>query len=1260
MFLISCGEGGITDTIKGINEPALDTSITSSPNSATNSTSATFAFTSTKSGSVFDCALDGGAWVVCTSPKQYTGLGEGNHTFQVRATDADGKTDQTPASYPWLIDTTPPQALITGKPDSQTASTDVSFEFSALESGASFECALDTDVFTECSSPRSYSGLSESSHTFQLRATDAVGNMDPFPVVYEWRIDSAVIDTTPPNTIINSEPDNPTNRTEAEFSFSASETGSSFECSFDNGDWSACSSPMVYSSLVEGRHSFQVRALDTSGNKDISPANSIWVIDLSPPDTIVNNGPNNPTNSTTAIFRFSSTEINSSFECAVDSGTWIECTNPEQYTDITEGDHSFQVRATDAVGNLDESPASFSWQVDMVPPQTSLNSGPKNLTNQTSATFEFSANESNSTFQCSLDEAAFLDCISPKTYEGLVEGNHKFQVRGVDAAGNLDDTPAGPHLWSIDTTPPDTTITTAPASAISSTEVSFSFSADETDSTFECNIDGGAYVVCISPVNYTGLTNGSHNFSVRAIDSVGNTDKTPASHDWVIDTVPPVITAPIDITIIISDGSGLAVTDSRIQTFLNSATATDNDSDLTASISNNAPDNFPMGKTTVTFEVSDAVGNVGSATAIVEVSNVDNEAPKFASIAINRNAEYAIVTSEFTARLKATDNVGITAYLITEHNATDSANLQPPVLEPLLSDSRWESLTSTTNLVTSVQFPLSNSYKVGDVVQLCVWFKDSQGNISENSCDATIYSVIYSETWENGWGNWYASNGIWQVGEVSAGPSECYSDSQCAGTKLDGNYADNSSSRLVSPSFRLPSISVTEEIQLRFQQWSLIGSWDAARVQVSYETEPRTWSAWETIASYSTSSGDWAHPLLDLSAYAGKKIRLGFLLEQSNSGWPNYSTAVASGWYVDNIVVTVESAVAYDVNASDSYMADFETGWDDWYAHNGIWETGIPTAGPTNCFDDSNGCMATELDGNYPNNASSRLISPYIQLPEITVEEEIQLRFQQWALIGSWDVARVQVSYETEPRTWSAWETIASYSTSSGDWAHPLLDLSAYAGKKIRLGFLLSQSNSGWPNYSTAVSSGWYVDNVVVSVESAVAYDVNASDSYIADFETGWDEWYAHNGIWETGIPTAGPMNCFNNSNGCTATELDGDYPNNAASRPTSPYIQLPEIAADEEIWLRFQQWVLIGSWDAARVQVSYETEPRTWSAWETIVSYSTSSGDWAYPLLDLSTYAGKKIRLGFLLEQGNSGWPNYSTAVSSGWYIDDIIISKF
>jgi hypothetical protein len=93
---------------------APETAIDSGPSGTVSSTSASFAFSSSEASSTFECSLDGGPFEACASPKSYAGLAEGAHTFQVRATDAAGSTDPTPASRSWTVNTTVAQSISSG------------------------------------------------------------------------------------------------------------------------------------------------------------------------------------------------------------------------------------------------------------------------------------------------------------------------------------------------------------------------------------------------------------------------------------------------------------------------------------------------------------------------------------------------------------------------------------------------------------------------------------------------------------------------------------------------------------------------------------------------------------------------------------------------------------------------------------------------------------------------------------------------------------------------------------------------------------------------------------------------------------------------------------------------------------------------------------------------------------------------------------------------------------------------------------------
>jgi hypothetical protein len=78
---------------------------------------------------------------------------------------------------------------------------------------------------------------------------------------------------------------------------------------------------------------------------------------------------------------------------------------------------------------------------------TTIASGPEAVTTSTTATFTFTSDPAGGTFRCSLDNAAFAPCTSPKIYTLLADGNHNFQVQAI-SAGITDPTPAN-WDWTI-------------------------------------------------------------------------------------------------------------------------------------------------------------------------------------------------------------------------------------------------------------------------------------------------------------------------------------------------------------------------------------------------------------------------------------------------------------------------------------------------------------------------------------------------------------------------------------------------------------------------------------------------------------------------------------------------------------------------------------------------------------------------------------------------------------------------------------------
>ncbi len=167
-------------------------------------------------------------------------------------------------------------------------------------------------------------------------------------------------------------------------------------------------------------------------------------------------------------------------------------------------------------------------------PETTLTVTPTALSNQATASFEFTSDQP-ATFTCRLDAGAAAPCASPYLVS-VADGPHLFEVTATTTSGVADPT-AATHAWRVDTVAPESAFDQIPAALDNSTTVRFEFHANE-PSTFNCVLDGVA-LACASPRVVAGLTDGTHTFAVLATDLAGNTELAPAVHSWAIDTSTP-------------------------------------------------------------------------------------------------------------------------------------------------------------------------------------------------------------------------------------------------------------------------------------------------------------------------------------------------------------------------------------------------------------------------------------------------------------------------------------------------------------------------------------------------------------------------------------------------------------------------------------------------------------------------------------------------------------------------------------------------
>jgi hypothetical protein len=164
--------------------------ITAGPAALTASSSASFAYSGPEANLGYRCSLDGAAFGACSSPTSYSGLGQGDHTFAVRAVDAAGNTGAS-TSRTWRVDTVaPPAPVLTAKPADPTSTATNDFAWTTTESGTTSECSLENGAWFACTSPYRWVVNTDNSglHQFAVRSRDAAGNAStatPYTFKYE-------------------------------------------------------------------------------------------------------------------------------------------------------------------------------------------------------------------------------------------------------------------------------------------------------------------------------------------------------------------------------------------------------------------------------------------------------------------------------------------------------------------------------------------------------------------------------------------------------------------------------------------------------------------------------------------------------------------------------------------------------------------------------------------------------------------------------------------------------------------------------------------------------------------------------------------------------------------------------------------------------------------------------------------------------------------------------------------------------------------
>ena len=260
--------------------------------------------------------------------------------------DVPSGSDRTVDPRPIFKDTAAPSVTALNTIPSNAVEGRFTATWSASELGVSFKCALDGGAAVPCDSGYSFT-LPEGKHNLRVSPVDRSGNVGP-DVDAKLNVVDTVFDEAPAEGGYAA-----TWRFAAHTGF-----GTAIECSIDGGVWFDCggaSGPLTLPTLADGRHELRARGVGATV-VDRFPATRTWTVDTTAPDT------------TLVDLKIGANEPVAAFRCGVD-GADVPCAT---ILPTTPGTHTFEAAAVDHAGNVDPTPAKWTWTVEPAAVQTVL------------------------------------------------------------------------------------------------------------------------------------------------------------------------------------------------------------------------------------------------------------------------------------------------------------------------------------------------------------------------------------------------------------------------------------------------------------------------------------------------------------------------------------------------------------------------------------------------------------------------------------------------------------------------------------------------------------------------------------------------------------------------------------------------------------------------------------------------------------------------------------------------------------------------
>ena len=453
----------------------------------------------------------------------------------------------------WTFDNLTPASVVVSSPLSNPyTSGDSAISISgSCETGATVAVVGDHTASTTCAGGSFiFSGIAkavDASYVFNITQTDTATNAS-VATTFTW-----VRDTTIPGTpTITNFADNPHyTKTSPLTVAGACVSGNTVAVSEGGVDLGSqvCAGTNTYSlniaKGVDGTYTLAVYqtdpvSLNASANRDFT-----WIYDtVAPAAPVINNPSVSPVTTSGSLTISGTCEVNATVNLTGDDTQSAVCSGGSFSFSITEaidGTYNYSLTQRDLALNVSGS-ATQQWiknSTALALPTIDTPAANPYISNSTNLILSGTCEDGLTVILSGVAASAVVSPANSLTtictgyaYSFTIfkiDGTYSlsiYQTNGVLNSGSVT------RSWTKDTLEPNTTITSTPPATNYSTQATFVFSGSETG-TFECSLDSGPYITCVSPKMYTNLSNMTHTMSIREIDLANNVESTPATFSWV-------------------------------------------------------------------------------------------------------------------------------------------------------------------------------------------------------------------------------------------------------------------------------------------------------------------------------------------------------------------------------------------------------------------------------------------------------------------------------------------------------------------------------------------------------------------------------------------------------------------------------------------------------------------------------------------------------------------------------------------------------